>query len=89
MGEAHLLLFFHSKRAMPFWSEGIRFALRLGWRCQPATLASRKVFFATYTPPQKMDWIFFAPLRRRELCETFYKLNRSKRAAPVCSCFLR
>ena len=27
--------------------------------------------FATYTPPQKTDWIFFALLRRRELCETF------------------
>jgi len=30
------------------------------------------VFFAAYTPPQKTDWIFFALLRRRELCETFY-----------------
>jgi len=29
------------------------------------------VFFATYTP-QKTDWYLFAPLRRRELCETFY-----------------
>ena len=38
--------------------------------------APRKVFFAVYTPPQKKDWIFFAALRRRELCETFYKLNQ-------------
>ena len=30
----------------------------------------RKVFFATYTPPQKTDLTFFAALRRRELCET-------------------
>jgi len=30
------------------------------------------VFFATYTPPQKTDWYLFTPLRRRELCETFY-----------------
>ena len=37
--------------------------------------APRKVFFAAYTPPQKTDWIFFAALRRRELCETFYKLT--------------
>ena len=33
--------------------------------------APRKVFFATYTPPQKTDYILFAALRRRELCETF------------------
>ena len=25
-----------------------------------------------YTPPQKKDWIFFAALRRRELCETYF-----------------
>jgi len=37
---------------------GVRFALRLGWLCQPATLATRRVFFATYTPPQKADFIF-------------------------------
>jgi len=34
------------------------------------TLSARKVFFATYTPPQKTDWNLFAPLRRRELGET-------------------
>ena len=33
---------------------------------------TRKVFFAAYTPPQKTDWIFFAALRRRELCETYF-----------------
>ena len=33
---------------------------------------TRKVFFAAYTPPQKTEWIFFAALRRRELCETYF-----------------
>ena len=37
---------------------GVRFALRLGCLCQPAPLATRRVFFATYTPPQKADFIF-------------------------------
>ena len=35
------------------------------------TLSPRRVFFATYTPPRKTDFNLFAPLRRRELCETF------------------
>ncbi|MEI3122864.1 MAG: hypothetical protein V8S81_03510 [Oscillospiraceae bacterium] len=30
------------------------------------TLSARKVFFATYTPPQKTDWNLFVPLRRRK-----------------------
>ena len=36
----------------------------------PLGRGSRKVFFAAYTPPQKTDLTSFAPLRRRELCET-------------------
>ena len=31
--------------------EGFRSALRLGWHSQTATLAPRKVYFVTYTPP--------------------------------------
>ena len=34
-------------------------------------LSPRKVFFATYTPPQKNGFDFIRGLRRRELCETF------------------
>ena len=34
-------------------------------------LSPRKVFFATYTPPQRTNSTFFTALRRRELCETF------------------
>ena len=49
-----------------------RYASRLVWPLASLRYsAMRKVFFAAYTPPQKTDFIFFAPLRRRELCETF------------------
>ena len=45
--------------------------------------AARKVFFAAYMPPQKTDWIFFAPLRRRELCETFLYFFRQAQIVAV------
>ena len=40
------------------------------------------VFFAAYTPLQKTDWIFFAPLRRRELCETFLNKRTGRSEVP-------
>ena len=60
--------FVPAKRANPFCRKRFRCALRLGWPL--ASLrhsAPRKVFFATYTPPQKTDWIFFAPCAARTL----------------------
>ncbi len=64
---------------------GIRCALRLGQLCWPATLAARKVFFATYTPPQKTNFTLFAALRRRELCETFLLMPYNRKASPTKS----
>ena len=60
--------FVPAKRVNPFCRKSFRCALRLGWPL--ASLrhsAPRKVFFATYTPPQKTDWIFFAPCAARTL----------------------
>ena len=57
-----------------------RALFREGFRSEPRifvraahknTLSPRKVFFATYTPPQKTDWIF-SQLSGRELCETLF-----------------
>ena len=56
--------------SVPFYSGGIRCASCLGWLCRPATLRFAQSVFAAYTPPQKTDLTSFAPLRRRELCET-------------------
>ncbi|MBS5048144.1 MAG: hypothetical protein KH006_09355, partial [Firmicutes bacterium] len=67
----------------PFCRKSFRCALRLGWPL--ASLrhsAPRKVFFATYTPPQKTDWKSFAPLRR-ELCETLFDKNGMPGGHPV------
>ena len=47
-----------------------RFALRLGWLCQPATQSDAQSVFCDVHTAAKTDWIFFAPLRRRALCET-------------------
>ncbi len=48
-------LFSLSKKPKGFSDKGMRCALRLG--CPPkadnSTLATREVFYATYTPPQK------------------------------------
>ena len=65
----------------PFFSQkGIALLGERGSRSEPRvlpaaggqnTLSPRKVYFATYTPPQNTDYNLFAPLRRRELCETF------------------
>ena len=64
--------------------EGFRSELRI-FVCaaHKNTLSPRKVFFATYTP-QKTDWIFFAALRCRELCET---LDRPERGWALSNLF--
>ncbi len=63
--------------------KGIRCASRLALPLAAGLrhFAPRKEFFAAYTPPKKTDWILFAALRRRELCETFYKLNQPSHPA--------
>ena len=62
-------------RAVSYLRMGIRCALRLGWLCQPATLAPREVFFATYTPQKTIR--LYSRLASRELCETFLQRNAS------------
>ncbi len=56
------------KRAMPFCQASFRSDPRI-FVCyaHKNTLSTRKVFFATYTPPQKTDWIFFAAFKPRTL----------------------
>ena len=57
--------FFTAKGQGPFAMNRFRFALRLGWLCQPAMLAPRREYFATYRPPRNTDWNFFAAFRPR------------------------
>ena len=55
-------------RRSPFRQKGFRSAARLGWplaRLRHSAL--RKEFFATYTPPQKTDFTFFAASEPRTL----------------------
>ena len=68
------------KKPKGFSAKGMRFALRLG--CPPkadnSTLATRKVFFATYTPPQKTSKNY-SRRARRELCEAFLQAEKMRR----------
>ena len=73
-----------TKSAPPF-CVSIRFTSCLDWPLASLRhCVSRKVFFAAYTPPQKTDWIFFAALRCRELCET---LDRTERGWALSNLF--
>ena len=67
--------FVPAKRVNPFCRKSFRCALRLGWPL--ASLrhsAPRKVFFATYTPPQKTDFTLFAAFEPQTLCNCLVSL---------------
>ena len=62
------------KKDFVLFHEGasLRSAPRLAFG-QPATLATRRVLFAAYTPPRKTDGIFFAHMRKQMIPITSYK----------------
>nr|DAY57725.1 MAG TPA: hypothetical protein [Caudoviricetes sp.] len=70
-----------SKRALPFLTKEIplRPARPNGLFAHLDTLSPRKVFFATYTPPRKMDGTRFAACGPRTLRGSFDELRNQVR----------
>ena len=58
--------------------------MRLGQLCWPATLRSVQGIFRDVHAAAKNDLILFAPLRRRELCETFMGEKDMKQKHILC-----